>query len=126
MEKIFEESMKAMKDVQSFWENRTAQMFDELVKSQTFVSAMTKSLESSLDSRKVLQTNMSRWAEIFGVVTKKDIDIMNQQVYDQNIKLDKIVQILSEIKENTGPGKVVEPVRSEEKPARKNDAKKRS
>jgi len=101
VEKIFEESVKAMKEVQSFWENRTAQMFDEFVKSQTFVSAMTKAMESGLDGRKVFQTNMSRWAEIFGVVTKKDIDTLNQQMYDQNVKLDKMVQILSEIRDNS-------------------------
>ena len=98
MDKIFDEAMKATKEVQALWETRTAQILDEFVKSQTFVNAMTTSLEQSLDVRKSFDTSLSRWAELFGVVTKKDINLINQQMYDQNVKLEKIASLLTDIR----------------------------
>ena len=98
MDKIFDEAMKATREVQALWETRTAQMLDEFVKSQTFVNAMTTSLEQSLDARKSFDTAMTRWAELFGIVTKKDINLINQQLYDQNAKLEKIASLLADIR----------------------------
>lgn len=94
METLFNETLKTTKEIQSFWENRMSQLMEESVRSQTFIQAMGKSLESAIDGRKTFQTFTSRWAEMFDLVTKKDIDNLSRMMYEQNVKLDRIVQIL--------------------------------
>ncbi|HOT26861.1 MAG TPA: hypothetical protein PLU72_01655 [Candidatus Ozemobacteraceae bacterium] len=97
MEALFQEYLKAGRDVQTFWENRIAQAMDEFAKSQTFVNTMTRSLEQSLDVRKMWETNLNRWAETFQVVTKRELDEINRRLYDQNAYLDKITTQLADI-----------------------------
>ncbi len=98
-ETMFNDTFKAAREWQSFWENRTAQMLDEMVKSQQFVNAMTKSLEQSIDAREVINTNVERWAQLFQQVTKKDFDTLNRQVFDQSYRLEKVTQTLTSIHE---------------------------
>jgi len=98
METMYQEALKAGKEWQSFWENRTSQILDEWVKSQNFVQAMTRTLEHSLDARKLFDTNMERVAEFYGFVTKRDLDLVNQQVYDGNARLERLAQTMDEIK----------------------------
>ncbi|MBF0501038.1 MAG: hypothetical protein HQM09_12945 [Candidatus Riflebacteria bacterium] len=97
MENFYQDILKNARDMQNFWENRTSQMLDEYVKSQTFIGAMTKSLESSLDARKILDASVSRWAEMFNIVTKKEFDRLNQQTYDGNVRLQKIESGIQEM-----------------------------
>jgi hypothetical protein len=99
MNKIIDDTIKATREVQAMWENRTAQILDEFVKSQTFVNAMTTSLDGYLDVRKTFDTALGRWAETWGVVTKKDMDKVNQQIFDQNVRLEKILNQLSDIQD---------------------------
>ncbi|MBP7633646.1 hypothetical protein KBA41_05725 [Candidatus Ozemobacteraceae bacterium] len=97
MEALFQEYLKAGRDVQAFWENRIAQAMDEFAKSQTFVNTMTRSLEQGLDMRKMWETNLNRWAETCQFVTKRELDEINRRLYDQNVYLDKITTQLADI-----------------------------
>ncbi|HEY9068998.1 MAG TPA: hypothetical protein PLP29_11180 [Candidatus Ozemobacteraceae bacterium] len=97
MEALFQEYLKAGRDVQTFWENRIAQSMDEFAKSQTFVNTMTRSLEQMLDARKIWETNLNRWAEVCQFVTKRELDEVNRRLYDQNAYLDKITTQLAGI-----------------------------
>ncbi len=97
MEALFQEYLKAGRDVQTFWENRIAQAMDEFAKSQTFVNTMTRSLEQGLDMRKMWETNLNRWAETFQLVTKHELDEISRRLYDQNAYLDKITTQLADI-----------------------------
>jgi len=97
MEALFQEYLKAGRDVQTFWENRIAQAMDEFAKSQTFVNTMTRSLEQSLDVRKMWETNLNRWAETCQFVTKRELDEISRRLYDQNVYLDKITTQLADI-----------------------------
>lgn len=99
METMFQECLKAGRDVQTFWENRIAQAMDEFAKSQTFVNTMTRSLEQSLDTRKMWETNLNRLAETFQFVTKRELDEISRRLYDQNAYLDKITSQLGDISE---------------------------
>ncbi|MFZ2957173.1 MAG: hypothetical protein WA705_09805 [Candidatus Ozemobacteraceae bacterium] len=90
IENFYQDAFKNARDIQNFWESRTSQILDEFVKSQTFVGAMTKSMESALDTRKIFDTSISRFTEMFDIVTKKEIDRLNQQAYDGNLRLQKI------------------------------------
>ncbi len=99
MEAMFQECIKAGRDVQTFWENRIAQTMDEFAKSQTFVNTMTRSLEQTLDARKIWETNLNRLAETCQFVTKRELDEINRRLYDQNAYLDKITTQLAGISE---------------------------
>lgn len=112
MKNLFDDYLKATRDMQKMWENSVSQMMEEFVKSQTYVHAMASSLEASLDSRKMFDNTINRWADLFGIVTKKDVDTINRQVYDQNVRLEKMVELLSDIRDGMAqkqaPGPVVE------------------
>jgi len=97
MEALFQEYLKAGRDIQTFWENRVAQAMDEFAKSQTFVNTMTRSLEQGLDMRKMWETNLNRWAETCQFVTKRELDEISRRLYDQNVYLDKITTQLADI-----------------------------
>jgi len=99
MEVMMQEIVKSTKDIQSFWENRFAQLMEEMVKSQNFVDAMTKSLESSLDLRRLIDSSMGRWAEFYQIVTKKDVALLQQQLYDQGFRTEKMLDVLAEIRD---------------------------
>jgi hypothetical protein len=112
MENLVQEFYKSTREVQSFWEQRFAEMLDEAVKSQHFVQAMTKSLEASLDIRKMLDSSIGRWAEFYQVVTRKDLAILQQQMFDQNHRLEKVLEVLEDIKAalpTLAAGKAAEP-----------------
>jgi len=94
-----QEIVKSTRDIQSFWENRFAQLMEEMVKSQNFVDAMTKSLESSLDLRRLIDSSMGRWAEFYQIVTKKDVALLQQQLYDQGFRMEKMLDVLAEIRD---------------------------
>lgn len=102
MEQLMQEMMKSTKDLQTFWENRFAQLMEEMVKSQNFITAMTKSLEGSLDLRRLIDSAMGRWAEFYQVVTKKDLALIQQQMYDQSVRLEKMVALLETIRDAVG------------------------
>jgi hypothetical protein len=104
MEDVMQEFMKSTKDIQTFWENRFAQLMEEMVKSQTFVNAMTRSMESSLDLRRLIDSSMGRWAEFYQVVTKKDLSLVQQQMYDQGLRTEKMLNVLEEIRDRLVPG----------------------
>ncbi len=97
MEAIMQEIAKNTKDVQNFWETRMSQWMEECVKSQDFVGAMTKSLESSLDFRKMIDSSMTRWAEAFHIVTKKDVATLQQQMFDNNLRLEKMYNLMQDM-----------------------------
>ena len=99
MEVMMQEIVKSTRDIQSFWENRFAQLMEEMVKSQNFVDAMTKSLESSLDLRRLIDSSMGRWAEFYQIVTKKDVALLQQQLYDQGFRTEKMLDVLAEIRD---------------------------
>jgi len=99
MEVMMQEIVKSTRDIQSFWENRFAQLMEEMVKSQNFVDAMTKSLESSLDLRRLIDSSMGRWAEFYQIVTKKDVALLQQQLYDQGFRMEKMLDVLAEIRD---------------------------
>lgn len=99
MEQLMQEMMKSTKDLQTFWENRFAQLMEEMVKSQNFITAMTRSLEGSLDLRRLIDSAMGRWAEFYQVVTKKDLALIQQQMYDQSVRLEKMVALLETIRD---------------------------
>ena len=99
MEIMMQEIVKSTRDIQSFWENRFAQLMEEMVKSQNFVDAMTKSLESSLDLRRLIDSSMGRWAEFYQIVTKKDVALLQQQLYDQGFRMEKMLDVLAEIRD---------------------------
>lgn len=111
MEPIMQEFIKSTKDIQTFWENRFAQVMEEMVKSQNFVNAMTKSLEGSLDLRRLVDSSMGRWAEFYQVVTKKDLALIQQQMYDQGVRMEKMVNLLETIRDHvvTGTPRPAEP-----------------
>ncbi len=105
MEQMMQEMVKSTKDIQTFWENRFAQVMEEMVKSQNFVTAMTKSLEGSLDLRRLIDSSMGRWAEFSQVVTKKDLALIQQQMYDQGIRMEKMVDLLETIRDSLLTGR---------------------
>ncbi|NLI75940.1 MAG: hypothetical protein GX442_05790 [Candidatus Riflebacteria bacterium] len=111
MEPLMQEFIKSTKDIQTFWENRFAQVMEEMVKSQNFVNAMTKSLEGSLDLRRLVDSSMGRWAEFYQVVTKKDLALIQQQMFDQGVRMEKMVTLLETIRDHvvTGTPRPAEP-----------------
>ena len=98
MENWYQDTLKATRDWQTFWETRTSQMLDEFVKTQSFVQTMNKSLDVALDFRRTFDTMITRWAQTFGMVTKKDFDTLSQQGYDGNVRLEKLDLGLQEIR----------------------------
>lgn len=98
MESWYQDTLKVTRDWQNFWESRTSAMLDEFVKTQSFVQTMNKSLEVTLDARRTFDTMITRWAQTFGMVTKKDFDTLSQQGYDGNVRLEKIDLGLQEIR----------------------------
>ena len=97
MESMVQEFYKNAADIKSFWEQRMAESLEEMVKSQQFIKTMTKSLEASLDARQFIDSSISRWADMFQVVTKKDLVVLQQQMFDQNLRLEKSLQVLQDI-----------------------------
>lgn len=89
---MVDDTLKLGRDWQSFWEARTAQMLDEAVKSQQFVQAMTRSLEQAIDGRKLLNQQIDRIAEVCQLVTRKDLDTINRQLFDQSFRLEQVAQ----------------------------------
>lgn len=108
MESMVQEFYKNAADIKSFWEQRMAESLEEMVKSQQFIKTMTKSLEASLDARQFIDSSISRWADMFQVVTKKDLVVLQQQMFDQNLRLEKSLQVLQDIhagiREQAGAG----------------------
>lgn len=98
MENWYQDTLKATRDWQNFWESRTSQMLDEYVKTQSFVQTMNKSMDVALDARRTFDTMITRCAQTFGMVTKKDFDTLSQQGYDGNVRLEKIDLGLQEIR----------------------------
>jgi hypothetical protein len=99
LDEMFNDTMKMTRDWQSFWENRTAQMLEEMVKSQNFVHAMTRSLENAIDTRQLINSNVERFSQLFQIVSKKDLDALNRQVFDQSFRLEQVTQTLTAIQD---------------------------
>ncbi|MBI3037989.1 hypothetical protein HYY75_02905 [bacterium] len=91
MEAMLEGTIKATREMQSFWENQFSRMFSETFKSQAFISEMLDSVESALTSRELFDTNLTRWANMFQVVTKRDFYLLSQQLIELNARMDRMV-----------------------------------
>ena len=100
MENMMKDWQENLNKMQSFWEARMSETMDEFVKSQNFIQALTKSMEGSLEMKKVMDDTLSRWADFYQVVTKKDLAILQQQMFDQNAKLERTISVLEEIRDS--------------------------
>ena len=114
MENLFQNGYKMAHDAQKFWENGMTQAFEEMTKSQVFLNLMSKSMESALNSRKIFDNVLSQWSDLFQIPNKKDADDINRQIFDINFRLEKMVSILSDIRDQgKAPIKSVETANDE-------------
>ncbi|MBF0410822.1 MAG: hypothetical protein HQM10_25980 [Candidatus Riflebacteria bacterium] len=92
------ETFKTMQKAKEIVEGQVANSLDEMAKSQAFCLAMKKTLESSLDVRSLYNENIKKMTSLLQISTRDDSDKISQQVFDCNLKLERMSNEISELK----------------------------
>ncbi len=109
-EPMSEQNEKSIKDMfkQAFemWEKSAAEQFERLVRSQTFLSAITQNLEQTLNIsnrvKDITQTTMG----MMNLPTKRDMDNLAKQVRSIRMSLEEINERLEDMSKISRPAPV--------------------
>ena len=89
-----EQLYKQYEEMYNYWINASQKMLDEIMRSPTYGNFLASSINTSMDSRKILKNFMTENLKNMGIPTKKEMDEMLWELRNITARLEDLEQQL--------------------------------
>jgi hypothetical protein len=83
---------KRFEEIHNYWVETTTKMFEEVLNSPAYGNLLAQSINSSMDTRKMLQNMFTQNLKTLGIPTKNDLEEIREGLNDINTQISEIRQ----------------------------------
>jgi hypothetical protein len=89
---------KQYEEMHNYWLNTSQKMLDEVMRSSAYGNFLAQAINSSMDSRKMMENIMMQNLKSFGIPTKTELEEIRWELKNITTQLDELNQTIREIK----------------------------